>query len=155
VGEWFGGIEHGQGRSEEGNCSCCVGQIFQGKRHGCGTRTDTDGSTYEGAWQVGKRHGYGVSTSADARKFRGVFFMNHRHCHCIESRSDCSMMCLWEPGKKERGRARVTRRALMDVATKANICAVTGMGAVSWCGQTVADMYVCMYVYECMYVCPA
>ncbi len=73
VGEWRGGVMHGQGTATYLNGDRYDGEWVQGKRSGLGRYAHGSGDVYEGLWSNERKHGLGVDTFADGRGYRGEF----------------------------------------------------------------------------------
>ncbi len=73
VGEWRGGVMHGQGTATYLNGDRYDGEWVQGKRSGLGRYAHGSGDVYEGQWSNERKHGLGVDTFADGRGYRGEF----------------------------------------------------------------------------------
>ena len=79
VGEWKGGIWHGQGTATWSDGATYVGEWKGGIWHGQGTYTYWNGGyKYVGEHKDGKRHGQGTLIFANAERLVG-YFMNDEY----------------------------------------------------------------------------
>ncbi|HHC80379.1 MAG TPA: hypothetical protein ENK46_10895 [Flavobacteriia bacterium] len=79
VGQWKGGLRHGQGKYTWNNGDTYQGAWVDDKRHGQGTYIWHDGSKYKGNYSHGIRSGYGIYYYTNGNIYEGTWQNNLKH----------------------------------------------------------------------------